>query len=718
MDENTINQLNNVCWSSELIADALDALASKSGLSPKSVELPPPGSSIEECTTEIFGQWLESAAEMIGLEAEEVETAYADAEHMVKSAGPALLKLELDDKPRFLALLPSYGNKVSLLTPSLTVLRLPSETVRMWICYSIEQNVVPAVDKLLEKSGVKEKKIPKVRKHLLNNRLGQARIGNCWLLKPAPGMSFWRQIKHMPLFRHLFIFIGSYILKYFMMIISWWLVGKGAITGDLDKQKLIVWALIILTMVPLGLLVSWTQSLFFLGIEALLKSRLLYGALRLDQDMVRSEGAGQLLGRVMESDAIGALVMGAGFSAVLAIIDIFVAGYIMTLGAGGTLHVGLFLGWGIFAILICVNYSRLRIVWTKTRMEMTNDVVERMDGHRTRLAQEERDQWHTTEDQILERYMNLSAKLDKHGLLLSNVISRGWMMLGLLGLAPAFISGVTTPGLIAISLGGILLAAQAIGGIVSSISMLTGVLIAWQQAGPLFKAATHKKTDVTGMPIFALKLKQKTAELGKESILEVRDLSFKYPTRSETVLKDCNLKILKGDRILLEGPSGGGKSTLGAILSGLRVPDAGLLLLKGLDRYSLGPEKWRQMIATSPQFQENHVLTGTMAFNLLMGRRWPALPEDLQEAEQVCHELGLGELLTTMPAGMLQVIGETGWRLSHGEQSRLFIARALLQRADLILLDESFAALDPANLKKAMSCVLKRAPAVLVIAHP
>jgi ATP-binding cassette subfamily B protein len=71
-----------------------------------------------------------------------------------------------------------------------------------------------------------------------------------------------------------------------------------------------------------------------------------------------------------------------------------------------------------------------------------------------------------------------------------------------------------------------------------------------------------------------------------------------------------------------------------------------------------------------------------------------------------------------MPSGLFQMVGETGWQLSHGERSRLYIARALLQRADLVIFDESFAALDPENLAKALGCVLRRAPTLMVIAHP
>ena len=75
-------------------------------------------------------------------------------------------------------------------------------------------------------------------------------------------------------------------------------------------------------------------------------------------------------------------------------------------------------------------------------------------------------------------------------------------------------------------------------------------------------------------------------------------------------------------------------------------------------------------------------------------------------------------LLERMPAGLQQLVGETGWQLSHGEKSRLYIARALLQGAQILILDESLAALDPQTLRRSLACVLERAPTILVIAHP
>jgi ATP-binding cassette subfamily B protein len=201
-------------------------------------------------------------------------------------------------------------------------------------------------------------------------------------------------------------------------------------------------------------------------------------------------------------------------------------------------------------------------------------------------------------------------------------------------------------------------------------------------------------------------------------LLVARDLTFRYRPSGRPVIQDCTLQIYPGDRLLLEGPSGGGKSTLAALLTGLRRPESGSLYLWGFDRQLLGSEEWRRHVVMAPQFQENHIFSDTLGFNLLMGRRWPPLPEDLQEADAVCRALGLGDLIDRMPSGFQQMLGESGWQLSHGERSRLFIARTLLQKADLIILDESFGALDPENLYRSLRTVLERATTVMVIAHP
>jgi ATP-binding cassette subfamily B protein len=109
---------------------------------------------------------------------------------------------------------------------------------------------------------------------------------------------------------------------------------------------------------------------------------------------------------------------------------------------------------------------------------------------------------------------------------------------------------------------------------------------------------------------------------------------------------------------------------------------------------------------------------GTVAFNALMGGEWPAGAADFGRAEDLLRELGLGGTLDRMPSGILQTVGETGWQLSHGERTRLYLARALLQKPEVLILDESFAQLDPESMRRSLDAVVARAQTVLLIAHP
>jgi len=88
-----------------------------------------------------------------------------------------------------------------------------------------------------------------------------------------------------------------------------------------------------------------------------------------------------------------------------------------------------------------------------------------------------------------------------------------------------------------------------------------------------------------------------------------------------------------------------------------------------------------------------------------------------RDAAQVRERLGLGGLLARMPAGILQHVGETCWRLSHGERARVWIARALLQGAGAVVIDERLDALDHRSLRRVQEVLLEERAAMLVVAH-
>jgi ATP-binding cassette subfamily B protein len=333
------------------------------------------------------------------------------------------------------------------------------------------------------------------------------------------------------------------------------------------------------------------------------------------------------------------------------------------------------------------------------------------------MVQQAPEHRHDDEDHELDRYLNASKDFDGAFVPLAAGVPRGWLVIGLLGLAPAFVGGTAQATGLAIALGGVLLGYRSLSAIATGLASLMRAVVAAKEVAPLFAAAGEQgESGARGSIPFNTVASSQSAE-EKGVLVHARDVVFRQRTQAAPVLDGCSFTIHRGDRILLEGPSGGGKSTLASLLVGLRQPESGLLLLDGLDRATLG-DTWRRLSTASPQFHENHVLSGTFAFNLLMGRRWPPEPDDVAAAEELCRELGLGELLERMPSGLMQIVGETGWQLSHGERSRLFLARALLQRAELVVLDESFAALDPDTLDRCLRCALARAPTLMVIAHP
>ena len=714
--------LDAFTWPASQLAEAVEILARRAKF-----EFTPPVESMPALNTyseEAVQQWLEAAASRLGLEVESVTTSYRDVYQLVRKAGPALLQVAGTDEPRFLLLVKSGPWRARLIKPDLTVQSVAIEYICALMRQAVEAPLVATVEQMLVTAQIAEQRREQAKQAILNEQLNGVQLGGCWLLRLSPASDFRQQLRQQKVPKQLLLLLAAHALQQGLQILGWWIIVQGVLTQRFDSVWLFAWGLVLLTSIPFELLVIWLQSLLTVGLGGLFKQRLLFGTLQLHPEEIRHQGIGQFLGRVLEADTLETMMLGGGFAALIASVELFAALIILSLGAGGWWHAVLLMLWLLATLFLSWRYYRHSGAWRSSHRYMITSLIERMVGHRTRLAQEDPARRHDDEDQSLASYLQLSRTMDGTAIQLNGVINRGWLILGLLGLAYPLVTSTVEPALIAVSIGGVMLASQGLNTLVNGMDSIVGVLNAWKQIGPLFYAATRNRGEISVDPllktdkIISAKQNQNNENGKGQPLLVARDLIFRYRDYGQPILQGCNLHINSGDRLLLEGSSGGGKSTLAALLTGLRTPTSGLLLLHGLDRQTLGSTAWRKRVVSAPQFHENHVLAETFAFNLLMGRRWPPSAEDLQEAETICRELGLGDLLERMPAGLQQQVGESGWQLSHGERSRLFIARALLQRADMIVLDESFAALDPENLQRALRCVLERAPTLLVIAHP
>ncbi len=703
-------------WPHQEIARALTAVAEAAGLPFRQTEplAPPSPAALQDNPR--MSRWFVAAADHFGLEADPFSLQYRQLRSILGSGEPLFLHLSTyaEMPGGYLAILGGDRRKVTLLRPDASTLTIPTAVLIRQIAAPLSNQIRSEVQNAMHEVDLDPAAEEKIIRKILDKRLGARIVASGFHLRLPPSAPFRAQLRQEQLFQSAAAFALAYTGQYFLWIVSWWLLGRAFFQGRFDSGWLWAWLLSLAGIIPLRAAATWFQGAVAIGVGGLLKRRLLTGMLRLESDETRHQGTGQFLSRVLESEAVESLLLGGGFLTFTGLIELIFAVFVLANGLHPTAHVGLILVWSAAAAFLGVRFWHHRRLWTLERLDLTHDLVEQMAGHRTRLAQSTPDQWHDQEDEALARYTQRSAAMDRVAVWLLAGITSGWLVVSTAILLPSLVA--FTPGidpLLAISVGGILSATLALNKLVKGSLQLADAAIAAEQVRDLFEAAGRKRE--IGTPNLAAGL---SIPRDGSPLLSIHHLNFNYRVAGQPVLRDVNLAIYPGDRILLEGESGGGKSSLAALLSGLRQPQSGLILLNGFDRQTIGQEGWRRAIATAPQFHENHVLIGTFAFNLLMGRNWPPSEEDLARAHEVCDKLGLKPLLEHMPAGMLQMVGETGWQLSHGERSRLFLARALLQEADLLIFDESFAALDPHTLARCLETVLEEPAALLVIAHP
>ncbi|MEA3008489.1 MAG: ATP-binding cassette, subfamily bacterial [Sphingomonadales bacterium] len=713
-DPRMMDAMRPFLWPFARIGEGIEELSRRSGLRPRagsdSVKVP---AAIAAGDARNLADWFEWAAEHLGIEANLVQTPVSEMPDLLRTGGPAVFPNGMFGAPGVLLLIGWRRGRPLLLAPDLRIRSCDPEHLRGLICWPREGPLIPDITRLVRATGIDPAREPQVRAAMLREQLAQWQVERIWVLRLAPSASFWKQLSRIGAFRKVAALTALFAISYVAEIAGWVLIGSAALGGTFDLGWFMAWLLLMVTMIPLQTLGAWWSATLALDAGRLLKARLLAGALRMSSDSVKRQGVGQLLSRVVESQALESLSLNGGMSLLRSILQLGFAAWIVGQGVAPTTHLLLLGGWTLLAIALSWNFFRKLRTWTITRLDMTHELIEVMVGHRTRLAQEPPQRSNGAEDSALQNYLQVSGAMDWTAVTTTLGVSSGWVILGLIGLVPAFVGDLQVSSTaIAISLGGILFAQRAFGGISEGLAATGRAWVAWNQVAPMFRAARNKTSSQTYVT-----LEQMEKEAIKTPLIDAQALSFAYPSSNETVIEGTDLVIGHGDRILLEGASGGGKSTLAGLLTGLNTPRSGLLLLNGLDRHTLGDD-WHRLATSAPQFHENHILSGSVAFNLLMGRQWPAPGEDLKEAQDLCVELGLGPLLQRMPGGINQYVGETGWQLSHGERSRIFLARALLQRAHLTVLDESFAALDPETLALCLDCSLKRARTLMVIAHP
>ncbi len=410
-----MSELHALTWPFERLGEAIEALACTSDLLSRANRAPNPPAMASPGLEQI-DTWIKTTASHLGVEAEDVMLSYDQVEAALGHTGPAILSLPSDlsdgNQLRFLAVLGGRRGQTRVLDPRRVITQVSSANIRQAYCRRLEAPHIAGTQEVLDAAGVPVRSQAKAQSAMLRAQLARQPIRGMWTLCLPIGAPVGRLLRHLRLPQTILSLVCVHALQYALWIMAWWLMGSRALQGHIDRTWIITWALLLLTLIPFRMLSTWLQGLVAIRLGGLLKQRLLAGALNQDPDDSRTQGIGQLLGRVLEADTLETLALNGGFLGLVALIELAFAIVVLSSGAGGWPHALLLGSWLLAIAGLSWCYVRRRQGWTLARRSMTHDLVERMVGHRTRLAQERRETWHQSEDHAVESYVRLARPMD------------------------------------------------------------------------------------------------------------------------------------------------------------------------------------------------------------------------------------------------------------------------------------------------------------------
>jgi ATP-binding cassette, subfamily B, bacterial len=618
------------------------------------------------------------AAWELGLKVARFAIKYGEVDEVLRHSSASLMSVCVDGVEQYLAIVGTRGASVALLTEGGLVsirrsalcnhiaVRLSQEK-----CRRIEAHVAGAVESPRHRDGLSER--------LRRGFLGDLKVGDYWCFLgrfdeptahgPRPTRKWSKAVKAAI----------STLVGVSAAFVSWSSLARGALRGTVEQGWLWAWALGMITAAAVQLYGQWVGGGAGVGWAIAWRERLF--------QRVMSHGCTSTLPAVAvyESRAVDVAAFRHVVSLVVAGAQLVTSGALLWHGATGPAHTWLLVGWLVALAIFALVGLRRRIAWNAHRVRMTATYfggLTRLDACSAERGDDEREG-----DAALDRYLTLSREADSAQSAFWAACTKGWLVLGLAGLFGAISLRPQHLSALYLSLGGILLADGALGTVANSLEELTMAWASWWSA--------HGARGGVGGDLDVVRSTQQRRRgdyrMGGWGPC-APDADVGAPWTEIYGEKSSCARPRAARRILIGGHLDEDKFAFVRTL--LANNCACSTSAAQSRRICVRQASMLARVVVVPPPVDNHVFDRSLAFNLLMLRRWPPSEGDLRDAERVARKLGLGPLLDRLPSGLEQAVGDSGWPLSSQEVTRLYLARAVLQAPQVLVLDDCLNGID------------------------
>ena len=257
----------------------------------------------------------------------------------------------------------------------------------------------------------------------------------------------------------------------------------------------------------------------------------------------------------------------------------------------------------------------------------------------------------------------------------------------------------------------------SVGGLVGLNAIMLQLILPLNFLGTVYREIRQALVDMSDLFIL-FKERVEEDEITKDELTSIEKgfifnkVSFSYDGVRE-VVKEISLSIPVGKTTAIVGPSGSGKSTLAKLIFGFYKPYRGQIFIDGQDTTVIKTKSLRAQLAVTPQ--DIVLFNDTLEYNITYGSS--DVSKDM--LNNVIEKADLANLVSKLPIGLLTKVGERGLKLSGGEKQRVAIARMLLKKCDINILDEATSSLDPKSEKRIIENLLEKrtSKTLIIISH-